>query len=164
MRPAIRCALESDLSQLRRTAYDLPRMTDWIHRHRSGLGRLFVATLAESVVGRVYLSLEDPPEAGLRRHLPGVTVLQGLEVHKEHRNRGLGAELTIAAENFIRSGRHDRDSTRVALGVDLDNPDPIRLYRRLGYVEWEHGLLDTHRAEHREVVDEPCRVFVKDLT
>jgi hypothetical protein len=69
-----------------------------------------------------------------------------------------------AAERMLRDDGHPR----LAVGVDLDNDGAARLYRRLGYREWPHGLLKTFR-EHGDaagnviVTPDECRVFVKDL-
>jgi RimJ/RimL family protein N-acetyltransferase len=57
--------------------------------------------------------------------------------HRRIRNRGHGTALVEAAEQ--RAG--ELGHPRVCLGVGVDNPDARRLFERLGYREWEHGLV-----------------------
>jgi ribosomal protein S18 acetylase RimI-like enzyme len=85
-------------------------------------------------------------------------------VHPELRNRGIGQAMVGEVERYL----IDHDHRRVALAVRTDNPAASRLYHRLGYRDWRHGLVvcytETTLPDGR-VVPEPehCHVLVKDL-
>jgi GNAT superfamily N-acetyltransferase len=64
-------------------------------------------------------SRDDPPQ------------LQNVFVADEHRRRGIAKQLSLAAEELVRSRGH----RRMALDVDVDNPEARALYERLGYRE-----------------------------
>jgi RimJ/RimL family protein N-acetyltransferase len=73
--------------------------------------------------------------------------------------------LVTATERMARQLGHDR----IALAVDLLNPDAERLYRRLGYRRWGHGQVlcfDKVRQPDGSYRyrGEICHVLVKDLT
>src|SRR5262245_49412305 len=101
-------------------------------RQREGRGILLVAWLDTTPVGDLYLWLEPAEEPEISERLQGVPLLNHLEVHEKYQNQGIGTELIAEAEALLRRHGH----RRVALGVALDNLDAMRLYLRLGYVEW----------------------------
>jgi GNAT superfamily N-acetyltransferase len=102
-------------------------------------GVLLVGRLDGTPVGDVWVSFSPAPEAEVNEFLPGVPMLVHLEVVAPLRGRGYGTSIIGAAEDVIRSNGHDR----VTLGVGIDNPRARRLYERLGYVEWAHGVVHT---------------------
>ncbi|MGI5180615.1 GNAT family N-acetyltransferase [Dactylosporangium sp. CA-152071] len=128
-----------------------------------GSGVLLAAWHEAEAVGCVYISFEEADEAELRERRPGTPVLHRLLVVEHLRRQGIGRRLMQTAENVAR----DRGCARMALGLDLDNIDAERFYRRLGYTEWPYGLLDTFyiaTVDGREVrVPEQCRVMEKHL-
>ncbi len=87
-----------------------------------------------------------------------------LEVRKEYQNLGIGTELVAAAESHLR--RHGYG--QVVLAVRTDNDKAMQLYRRLGYAEWDLGIVECrkdpnlHHAEPGE--QEKCHVMTKVLT
>ncbi|GGM14793.1 GNAT family N-acetyltransferase [Dactylosporangium sucinum] len=138
-------------------------LTDRLARQSEDKGVLLVAWLGGDPVGCVYVWLEDAEEDDLQKHLPGVPLLNRLRVLEPWRNRTFGTMLILEAERVARE--HGRD--QLALGIALDNEGAERLYRRLGYEEWEHGLLDTYYVVFKDgnEVREPerCRIMVKNL-
>ncbi|MET7395235.1 GNAT family N-acetyltransferase [Dactylosporangium sp. NPDC005572] len=138
-------------------------LTERLARQSEDKGVLLVAWLDGDPVGCVYVWLEDAEEDDLQKHLPGVPLLNRLRVLEQWRNQSIGTKLVQEAERVARE--HDRE--QLALGIALDNEAAERLYRRLGFQEWEHGLLDTYYVVFRDgsEVREPerCRILVKDL-
>ncbi|MCU1676471.1 MAG: N-acetyltransferase, partial [Frankiales bacterium] len=122
-----------------------------------------VAWLHGEAVGCVYVWFEDAEEAELRKHLPGVPLLNRLRVVERLRNNRIGTELVRAAARVAGGRGH----TQLALGIGLDNTDAERLYLRLGFVEWPHGLVDTYYVVFKDgnEIREPelCRILVKEL-
>jgi ribosomal protein S18 acetylase RimI-like enzyme len=160
----IRLATHRDLPDLVRVLDQERFFADRFARQQTGHGELLVARQKGTPVGVVYLWLAPAEEPELRQHLPGVPLLNHLEVAAGHRNQGIGTAIIGHAEARVRAaGRR-----AIALGIRLDNVDAARLYKRLGYVEWEHGELATHYVvfladggEDRH--PEMCRILVKDL-
>ncbi len=78
---------------------------------------------------------------------------------------GIGTALILASEQEARR----REVTVLGLAVELQNHGARRLYERLGYVRWEHGLVIDQWAETddqgrilREYADE-CFYLTKAL-
>jgi GNAT superfamily N-acetyltransferase len=59
----------------------------------------------------------------------GVPEIQDVFVREDRRRQGLGAAVTLAAEQAVRT----RGSTRISLGTSVDNEAARRLYEKLGY-------------------------------
>jgi GNAT superfamily N-acetyltransferase len=157
-------ATDEDLPALTRALGQEPFFRDRLLRQRESHGRLLVAWADGTPVGVVYVWLDEAEEPELRELLPGVPLLNHLEVVEERRNQGVGTRIIAAAERLLA----DLDFKHVALGIRLDNHDACRLYERLGYQEWEYGHLQTSYVvfladggEDRR--PELCRILVKDL-
>lgn len=164
MEPTIRAARDEDLPALIRQLGQRHYFTERLLRQRHNRGRLFVALIAAQPVGVIYASVEKADEPELRLHLPAVPLLQHLEVRDGFRNQGIGKRLIASAEQFLIGLQY----RQVALGVALDNDDAIRLYRLLGYREWELSPTTTFREHHDadgrvHKEREDCRIFVKAL-
>ncbi|GIF77669.1 GNAT family N-acetyltransferase [Asanoa siamensis] len=135
------------------------------YRHRlKRQGVVLTCWEAEDVTGAVYVTWEPADEELVRKHLPGVPFVHRLLVLPGLRNNGRGRALLREAEELDEV----RLAGRLATGIDLDNDRVIGLYERLGYREWDHGIVATVREEHQfdgTVAIEPdfCRIFVKDL-
>ncbi|MEV4286579.1 GNAT family N-acetyltransferase [Nonomuraea bangladeshensis] len=162
--PDIRQAVRADLSPLVRSLGQEHYFHDRLALQDAGHGFLLVAWEREVAVGDVYVWLAPAEEPELRAHLPGVALLTHLEVAAPRRNEGIGTELLWAAEERLLAEGHDR----VVLGVDLDNHDAQRLYRRRGYAEWPHGPVATtevvyHADGTRERRPEICRIMIRHL-
>ena len=72
-----------------------------------------------------------------------VAYIQTLEVHPEFRERGIGAELLVRAEESARAaGAHI-----IALHVDIENVAAISLYESRGYAR--RGKEEHYYARHR---------------
>jgi len=164
----IRPATTRDLPALVDALADVPGheyfFAECLARQDAGLGVLLLALLAAVPVGRVYLRFEPAEEREVRERLPGVPLLQHLEVRPDRRRQGVGTRLVDAAERTLRRG----GVLRLALGVGLDNHDAIRLYERLGYIEWPYPPARTTNVEYlpggvRRYSPDLCRIFVKDL-
>lgn len=160
----IRPASAEDLPALARDVSQLGLLQDRLRRRSAGSGELLVATLARRPVGHIYLWLKPAEERELRKNLAGVPLIMNLWVCEDCRKQGIGTALVTEAERWLRDGGHDR----VALGVDPDNSDAVRLYLGLNYDPWPHTDIKTHREEFlangdRIRIPETCAVFVKNL-
>jgi GNAT superfamily N-acetyltransferase len=159
----IRPARGSDLPALEQALGQRDYFADRLARQRRALGVLFTARRAGVVVGSGYLWLEPAEESEIRRFLPDVPLLTHLEVLPRHRNLGVGSQLIAAAEQVAQR----RDHRLVALAVEESNPDAARLYQRLGYTDWGHGLIECLTEPVGPAglrLPEKCAVLVKDLT
>jgi ribosomal protein S18 acetylase RimI-like enzyme len=88
------------------------------------------------IVGKIGIRYDQHPGAG--------NLLQ-FDVVEDLRGRGIGTALLTRAERLVR----DHGCQRITLGVEEDNVDAIRLYRRMGYqefgvetAEWEQEAPD----------------------
>jgi GNAT superfamily N-acetyltransferase len=164
LQPEVRVATSADLPALVDSLGQERFFAERLGRQRAGRGLLLVAWLAGTPVGDVYLWLEPAEEPELRQRLPGVPLLQHLEVRPGHRNRRIGSALIRTAEQLLADHGH----ARVALGVHPANHGADRLYRRHGYREWPYPQILTSSEELRPDGTsfrraELCRILVKDL-
>lgn len=153
---------------------DLPRLVGSLGNERfltrrlrlagRGHGILLGARLDDVPVGFVYLWLAPAEEPEVRRWLPDVPILNRLHVGPGYRRRGIGRAIIEEAARRLRAAGHKQ----VALGVDPDNHPARRLYERLGFRDWGHGMI-TGRAEadlgsgRTGRSREPFTILVKDL-
>ena len=140
----IRPGSAADLATLVEVLGERHFFTDRLARQQHGGGVLLVAWLDGRPVGDVFLDCGPAAQAEVRRHLPGVPMLDHLEVPGPLQGRGIGTALIRAAEDHARHLGHER----IALGVGLDNPNARRLYERLGYADWGHGTVVGTWMEH----------------
>lgn len=159
----IRPARRSDLVALSRVG-DRRYYADRLARQEQDLGVLLTAWCSGRPVGDVYLWLQEAEEELISAWLPEVPLLTHLGVRKKERNQGIGSALISAVENeVVALGR-----PRLALAVRTDNTNAARLYDRLGYRNWDHGVVVCHAertlASGRVVLEpEKCDVLVKNL-
>lgn len=137
---------------------------DRYERQKNGRGVLFTAWLDASAVGHVYLWLEDAEEAPINQYLPGIPLLTHLRVLPEYRNRRFGTRLIAEVQDYLEQD----DYWHVALAARTDNDEAIRLYQRLGYRDWEHGLVEcvavrTNPDGDVEYESEQCHVLIRRL-
>lgn len=157
----VRRARPEDVEVLVRELGQQRFFDDRMARQHKHLGMLLTAWRGRSPIGVIYLWLEEAEEAELRAHLPDTPILNNLEIHPDHRGRGVGTKLIRAAERRLRMLGFDR----VALAVEVTNGRAARLYRRLGYAQWPHphvrcySLTDSQGKRHVEI----CRIMVKTL-
>ena len=137
------------------------------YAERSGLpGAVLVAEAQGHLLAAVFVSTGRPAETEIVERLgDDVPMLHRLIVAAKHRRQLIGTRMIAAAETMLRETGH----SLLAVGVDLDNDGAARLYRRLGYTEWPHGVLKTFREHGDEngnvmVTPDECRVFVKNLS
>ena len=158
-------ATAEDLSVL---SHVFPRhvlLGDRLRRQHDDRGLLLVAWQDGVPVGLIYLWWEPAEEPELRKYLPDVPLLMHLEVHIGRRNAGIGSALVRAGESLLHRAGH----RRVALGVRPSNGGAARLYRRLGYVNWPHGDIETSYETVNEAGEmvrgrEMCQILTKELT
>jgi GNAT superfamily N-acetyltransferase len=162
---AVRRAHRDDLAALVRSLGQRGYFTDRLRRQAEGRGVLLIGWLDQLPVGVAYLWLEPADEPEIRHHLPGVPLLQHLEVRPDYRRRGVGTEVVQAACHYLWRLGHQR----AALAVDVDNHDAMRLYVRLGFHEW-HGprvrcYIDQRLAPDGDGVKDfdLCRILVRTL-
>ncbi|MEV4319820.1 GNAT family N-acetyltransferase [Actinocrispum sp. NPDC049592] len=157
-------ALHADRGALVRAFGDEDFIADRLARQDRGHGQLLTAWLHEQLVGEVYLWMGEADEPEIRRHLPGVPLLNHVEVRSDLRNRRIGRRLVDAAERRLYGFGYDR----VALAVRTDNYGAKRLYERLGYQDWGHSTVKCWYEERladgeRKQATETCHVMVKKL-
>jgi GNAT superfamily N-acetyltransferase len=111
---------------------------DRLLRQDLGNGELFVAWADATPVGDVYLWRERSAEPAVAQHLGWTPTIQHLEVAAPWRRRGIGTALLHAAQEHAA----ELGYARVCLGAGVTNPAARRIYERLGYVDWGHGLVD----------------------
>jgi ribosomal protein S18 acetylase RimI-like enzyme len=163
----IRDAVESDVAELVAEDFGPEGLyRDRLRLQHAGKGRLLIYRLdpAGPPDGVVFLWLDEAEEEEVRTRLPNVPLIMHLKVHQGRRGCGIGTELMHEAGRIaVAAGR-----TQIALGVDPSNHSAIELYKRLGYVEWPYGLVDTHQVEFRQRrrrrYNEKCLIFVKPLS
>jgi GNAT superfamily N-acetyltransferase len=154
----IRRARPADLGLLAEEELGQRRFfADRLDRQAKGLGMLLTAWSAGRSVGVVYLWLEEAEEAEIRRHLPCTPILNHLEIQRDHRGQGIGAQLISGAERRLRM----LGFRQVALAVDERHGRLARWYQELGYAEWPHPTVRCLPFGDGEV--EICRVMVKSL-
>lgn len=161
----VRRASAGDVFALAADAETKGLLNERLRRTAAGhRGELLIAHRHERPIGHIYLWEEPADEPEIRQRLPRVPLIMNLWVQPDHRRQGIGTRLMIRAENLLRTRGHGI----VALGVDTENKDAIRLYQNLCYSRWAHPDIETHRdhflpnGQHR-VTWESCAVFVKNL-
>ncbi|SNT44501.1 Acetyltransferase (GNAT) family protein [Asanoa hainanensis] len=125
-------------------------------------GTVRTAWEGNDLVGVVYVTWEPALEASVRENLPGVPLVHKLHVVPQCRGRGWGAELVRDAENL----EEVQLAGTLAAGVDLDNEAAVGFWERLGYREWEYGVVETVKELDKpdgtlEIVPDKCRIFSK---
>ncbi|MDI5975766.1 GNAT family N-acetyltransferase [Amycolatopsis magusensis] len=163
-RLSIRLARPADLPALTGVLADREFVEDRLARQQLRAGWLLTAWWDGEAVGGMYVWRDLAEEDELREHLPGVPLLTHIEIAPGHRGRGIGTELIRHGEAQLAAA----GTTRVALAVEVTNERAERLYRRLGYREWAHGLITCYAEEvladgRRKSRPETCRVLVKPL-
>ncbi|MEA5078990.1 MAG: GNAT family N-acetyltransferase [Anaerolineaceae bacterium] len=97
-------------------------------RMQKGTNLIWIAEiLGTGLIGQVFVQLIcDRPELadGWQR-----AYLYSFRIKPDFRNHGLGSLMVNVIEEFLLS----RQYTRLTLNVARDNPDAIRLYKRLGF-------------------------------
>ncbi len=128
-------------------------------------GALLAAWRSDQLVGAIFVSWSAADERKIRWLLPGVPLLHHLHIAEEHRRNGVGTMLVRATEALA----SDKGYRRLAVGVDLDNPQALSLYRSLGFRRWFWGTVNTERDMYDDYGElmgtEPdrCQVFVRSL-
>lgn len=140
-------------------------LTERLRRTATGRrGELLIACRQERPIGHIYLWEEPADEPEIRERLPSAPLIMNLWVQPDLRRRGIGTHLMHIAENRL----WNRGHRTVALGVDTENKDAVRLYQNLDYSRWAHPDIETHRdhflpdGQHL-VTRETCTVYVKRL-
>jgi GNAT superfamily N-acetyltransferase len=108
----------------------------WL-RQELGNGELLVAWVGPTPVGDVYLWRELPEQPRVAELLGWTPTIQHLEVTLSSRNQGIGTALLHAAQQHAA----DLGYGQVCLGAGVTNHGARRLYQRLGYIDWGHGLV-----------------------
>jgi GNAT superfamily N-acetyltransferase len=155
----IRVARDGDLKALVSALGQQRFFADRLERQRRGQGELFIAWQDGVPVGDVYLWRAQPYEYLVRQYLGWTPTITHLEVAPARQNQGIGTALLRAAEAYAT----DLGYWRVCLGVDIGNPDARRLYERLGYAEWEYGLVEVSWEEDGVDHSMTCHWLVRAL-
>ena len=160
----IRTATAADLGSLDGTLGEREFFADLLADPTESTSLLLVAWLAGEPVGDVVVEFAGAGHPQIRERQPDAPLLYHLEVAPAYQRRGIGTALLRAAEREIRR----RDHGLALLLVEVDNTDAARLYRRLGYVDWENGTVE-HEWQAagpdggRRTVREICHVLIKSV-
>ena len=160
----IRTATRADLGSLAGALGQREFFSDLLRDPAESTSLVLVAWLAGKPVGDVVVELAGAGHPRIRDRQPDAPLLYHLEVDPAHQRRGIGTALLRAAEQEIRDQGH-----RLALLlVDVENTDAARLYRRLGYVDWECGTVEDEwqavgPGGDRHTVRQTCHVLIKFL-
>ena len=162
----VRTCSHADIETLRQA--DISRL-DRLHHEERWAWQLrqkavyLLAWRGAEVVGRATLLLRSRyPE--VRSVLPELAEINALEARPQ--GEGTGTALILAAE---REARH-RSVPIAGLAVDITNDRAQRLYERLGYAMWAHGLVIDRwmqRANDGRILGEQadqCFYLTKQLT
>jgi GNAT superfamily N-acetyltransferase len=159
----IRSASDAELAALVAAFGQDHFFRDRLERQRQGRGDLLVAWSGSEPVGDVYLHRELPDEAAVREHLGYTPTLSHLEVRVGRQGQGIGSAMIAEAERT--------PGARLSPGASAsESTTPARrLYERLGFQEWEHGLVavewdepDGSGGSRRESI--VCHWLIKDLS
>jgi GNAT superfamily N-acetyltransferase len=158
----IRPAKPSDLFALTAVLGQRDFFEDLLGGEPTGTRLLLVAWHDGVPVGDVAIDLAGSDHPVIRERMPHPPIVYHLEVTPALQRRGIGTALLRAAEEQARL----RDHAMVALLVEVDNPDAIRLYRAAGYVDWDQGTVEHEWAAvrpdgSRRTVRQTCHVLVK---
>ncbi len=161
----IRPAHDADLARLQA---HLPRFPgihrDRIYRQRDGSSCYYIAWRGADPIGHLFLMRRGTLYEPMVSKLHGCPHISDVFVLESFRSQGIGSLLLDAAEADCRAAH----SSRVGLGVALDNVRARALYQRRGYVpagvddyviEW----IDVNAQGQRRLVREVCTYLIKPL-
>lgn len=125
-----------------------------IKGHLAGSRAILLALMGEQIVGSAqFIPTRMEPELGVGAM---TCYLQGLEVHSEHRRRGIGRRLVLAAKEEGRA----QGFGQISLMVEPENQAAIDLCLKLGFTPYKRSI-DSWRADGypvlwmtRELLDE----------
>ena len=104
------------------TEAELPRVDARLQLHRLDSAQTYlVAWDGDEPVGHAHVSWTETKL--------GAPEIQDVFVPEELRGRGIGTELSRAAERLA----HERGHGRISISASVANEGALRLYRRLGY-------------------------------
>lgn len=124
---------------------------DAYRRSKHGLVVMWVAELDQRLIGQVFIQLKcDRPELcdGSER-----AYLYAFRVRPEYRSKGLGRYMVQVVEKDLLS----RGFSWLTLNVARDNPDAMRLYRRLGF-----RIVAPEAGEWQYIDHQGCLVEVQE--
>lgn len=98
----------------------------------------------DELVGRLVIRWAGTKDDEIHELVPNTPNISLVRTREDQRRRGVGASLMQSAENLARAQGYEQ----VGLGVALDNEAARRLYQRLGYEDWGHGMYEHTRQMH----------------
>jgi GNAT superfamily N-acetyltransferase len=119
-------------------------------RQQEGRSTYLLAWLGGIPVAHLDILWEGSDLESVREHLPDCPEMNAIVVASDYRSKGIGSELIHAAEAMVK----DRGFRKACIGVATDNPRARKLYERLGYRDWGHGIVEESWADVDEVGNE----------
>ncbi len=118
----------------------------WDNISKNNNSEIFVVEDQGKVVGVAQLDyLQYLTYQGGRR-----TQIEGVRVHREYRNKGIGKKLF----QFLIEKARQNDCHLVQLTTDITRPDALKFYESLGFVQSHIGM-KLHFAKKMEADNEP---------
>jgi GNAT superfamily N-acetyltransferase len=136
----IRVCREEDVEALETT---MPSRLNRRHlrrfrRQQEQKSTYLIAWVGGNPIGHLDIIWAGPQNESVREHLPDCVDFGGFVVATEFRSKGIGTQLIRAAEMMAK----DRGFRQACIGVATDNPRARKLYERLGYRDWGHGVVE----------------------
>ena len=158
--PEIKVATFKDLSLLEKA---LPSSFHHqrLQRQNAGKSTYLVAWIDGSPVGNLDLRWSGNEQPAVVEKFPNCPELNGIEVCRERRSRGIGSALIEAAESQAK----EKGYTVVGMGVDTTNDRAKELYLKLGY-EVKMPYVDRwveNNDNGQKIHEDACEWLVKDL-
>lgn len=113
---------------------------DKIADQESGNSIWLIAWKEGLPVGHLQLRFNGAREKEIRKHIENCPHIESVGVKEGSRRQGIGTALVLKAEKLVQA----RGFKQAGMAVGAtDNPDTKRLYEKLGFKQWQHGVFSS---------------------